>query len=146
MSGAAPFEFLEDVTSDLCFVARGATLSAVFAAAAEALLAATLEDPTALRETERRPLELSEPDLELLLLAFLNELVFLRDARQLLLRPRELRVDTAPGGARLRAELAGEPIDPSRHRLLADVKAATAHGLKLAFEGGRFQATVTLDV
>jgi SHS2 domain-containing protein len=146
MSGGPPFEFLEDVTSDLCFVARGGSLSAVFAAAAEALLAATLEEPAALRETERRRLELKEPDLELLLLAFLNELVFLRDARQLLLRPRELRVETEPAGARLRAELVGERIDPSRHRLLADVKAATAHGLKLAFEEGRFRATVTLDV
>jgi len=141
-----PFEFLEDVTSDLCFVARGGSLSAVFAAAAEALLAATLEEPAALRETERRRLELTEPDLELLLLAFLNELVFLRDARQLLLRPRELWVETEPAGARLRAELVGERIDPGRHRLLADVKAATAHGLKLAFEEGRFRATVTLDV
>ena len=101
MSGAPAFEFVEDVTSDLCFVARGDTLPAVFSAAAAALLEATVEEPAALRETEVRRLELAEPDLELLLLAFLNELIFLRDAQQLLLRPRELRVESAPGEARL---------------------------------------------
>ena len=146
MSGAPAFEFLEDVTSDLCFVARGDSLPAVFSAAAAALLEATVEEPAALRETEVRRLELTEPDLELLLLAFLNELIFLRDAQQLLLRPRELRVESAPGEARLRAELVGERIDPSRHGLAGDVKAATAHGLKLARANGGFRATVTLDV
>jgi SHS2 domain-containing protein len=146
MSGAQPFEFVDDVTSDLSFVAHGATLADVYSAAAAALLEATLEDPGALREIEVRPLELTEPDRELLLLAFLNELVYLRDAERLLLRPRRLEVETAPGEARLRAELAGERIDRSRHRLAADVKAATAHGLHVSGERGGYRATVTLDV
>jgi SHS2 domain-containing protein len=144
--GAAAFEFLEDVTSDLCFVARGDTLPAVFSAAAEALLDASVEEPETLRAAEVRRIELVEPDLELLLLRLLNELVYLRDAEALLLRPRELRVEQAPGEARLVAELVGERIDPARHRLLSDVKAATAHGLALVREGHRFRATVTLDV
>jgi SHS2 domain-containing protein len=145
MSGA-PFEFLDDVTSDLCFEARGATLRDVFAAAAEALLDATVEQRERLGEAERHRVELVEPDLELLLLRFLNELIYLRDARGLLLRPRELAVEEGPGGARLVAELAGERLDPARHHLLCDVKAATAHGLALAREAGGFRATVTLDV
>ncbi len=146
MSAAADFEFVEDVTSDLSFVARGETLPAVFSAAAAALLDATMEEPETLGEAERRQLELVEPDLELLLLRFLNELVYLRDAEALLLRPRALRVEEAPGSAWLTAELAGERIDPTRHRLAADVKAATAHGLALARAEGGYRATVTLDV
>ena len=146
MSGAPEFEFVDEVTSDLSFVARGDTLPAVFAAAAEALLDATLEDPGALGETETRHLELAEPDLELLLLRFLNELVYLRDAEALLLRPRELRVETRDGEAELEAELVGEGLDRSRHRLLGDVKAATAHGLALAHGEDGFRASVTLDV
>ncbi len=146
MSGATDFEFVEDVTSDLSFVARGETLPAVFAAAAAALLDATLEEPETLREAEVRRLALVEPDLELLLLRFLNELVYLRDAEALLLRPRGLRVELAPGEARLTAELVGERIDPTRHRLALDVKAATAHGLALARGEGGYRATVTLDV
>lgn len=145
MSGPE-FEFVEDVTSDLCFVARGDTLPEVFCAAAEALLDATLEAPEALCDAEVRKLDLAEPDLELLLLRFLNELVYLRDAEALLLRPRALRVAEGPGGARLEAELAGERVDPKRHRLVTDVKAATAHGLELARSEKGFRATVTLDV
>jgi SHS2 domain-containing protein len=139
------FDFVEDVTSDLRFVARGDSLQAVFAAAADALLAATLEEPASLRDAVRRSLDLAEPDRELLLLRFLNELIFLRDAEQLLLRARHVEVST-DGGAQLSAELGGEPIDRRRHRLLADVKAATAHGLYVRGEGSRWEAQVTLDV
>jgi SHS2 domain-containing protein len=146
MSDAADFAFVEDVTSDLSFVAHGDTLPAVFSAAAAALLAATVAEPEALGQEELRLVELVEPDLELLLLRFLNELVYLRDAQALLLRPRALRVDLRAGEARLTAELVGERVDPTRHRLTADVKAATAHGLKLAREKDGFRATVTLDV
>lgn len=146
MSGDGRFEFVEDVTSDLSFVAHGTTLPEVFAAAAAALLEATLEQPETLGETELRRLELSEPDLELLLLAFLNELVYLRDAEGLLLRPRRLAVEAGEAGARLACDLVGERIDRSRHRLVADVKAATAHGLRLDREPGGFRAAVTLDV
>ena len=145
-TGSAAFEFLEDVTSDLCFAARGATLPEVFTAAAEALLAATVEEREALGSAERRRLELAEPDLELLLLRFLNELIYLRDAEGLLLWPREIRVETARNETGLVAELVGERFDPARHHLRADVKAATAHGLALTREAGRFRATVTLDV
>jgi SHS2 domain-containing protein len=145
-AGATEFEFLDEVTSDLCFVARGASLPDVFAAAAEALLDATVEHRETLGSVEVRQLELGEPDLELLLIRFLNELIYLRDAQALLLRPRELRVEAGPSEARLVAELVGERLDPARHHLRSDVKAATTHGLALAREGDRFRATVTLDV
>jgi len=146
MSEGPTFEFVEDVTSDLSFVARGATLAEAFAAAAAALLDATVEEPDALRELELRRVDLVEPDVELLLLAFLNELIYLRDAQALLLRPRRLEVEVAEGEARVIGELAGERIDPTRHQLATDVKAATAYGLRLVRENGGFRATVTLDV
>ena len=139
------FAFIEGATSDITFEARGATPPALFAAAAEALLAATLANPTAVEERMREPLSLAEPDLELLLLRFLNELVFLRDARGLLLRAGRLAIENGDE-ARLEGELAGEPIDRSRHLLEADVKAATAHGLTVVRDGGGWRATVTLDV
>jgi SHS2 domain-containing protein len=143
---AADFEFVDDVTSDLSFVARGRSLPAVFAAAAAALLDATIEGQEALAATERRRLELEEPDLELLLLRFLNELIYWRDAEQLLLRPESLRI-TRNGAARLEARLAGERIDRRRHCLEGEVKAATAHGLRVRTGGqGGWEAEVTLDV
>jgi SHS2 domain-containing protein len=142
---AAAFEFVDAVTSDLAFVARGATPGEAFAAAAQALLAATVEDPERVAEREVRRLELAEPDLDLLLLRFLNELVYLKDAELLLLRPRAVRVSLDPE-PHLEAELAGERIDARRHRLAADVKAATAHGLSVARTPGGWEARATLDV
>jgi len=145
MSAGADFEFVEGATSDLAFVARGATPEAAIAAAAEALLAATVENPAAVARTEIRQIELEEPGLELALLRFLNELVYLRDAEELLLHPTRVRLVPGPR-LRLSAELAGERIDRTRHRLLADVKAATAHGLALEPTARGFEARVTLDV
>lgn len=142
---APGFEFVEGATGDLAFEARADSLPALFAAAAEALLSATVSNPDAVEARRREPLRLAEPDLELLLLRFLNELIFLRDARGLLLRAGSLAVQLE-GEARLEGELAGEPIDRARHRLEADVKAATAHRLRVGREGGGWRASVTLDV
>jgi len=139
------FEYLDAVTSDLCVKLSGDTLEDVFAALAEALLAATVLHPEAVRATCRRSLELDAPDLERLLVRFANELIFARDADGLLLRAERLRIDT-DGRARVRAELAGERLDPPRHGAGADVKAATPHGLALARTDGGFEAQVTFDV
>jgi SHS2 domain-containing protein len=143
MSGS--FRFVEGATSDLAFQASGDSLGDVFAAAAEALLAATLERPEAVEPRLTRRLRLVDDDAELLLLRFLNELVYLRDAEGLALRPTRVSC-VGEGRLELTAELAGEPLDPARHALACDVKAATAHGLALVRAGGGWQASVTLDV
>jgi SHS2 domain-containing protein len=139
-------EFVDDVTSDLAFVARGETPEAAFTAAADALLAATVVNPEAVEARLEWHLELVEPDLELLLLAFLNELVFLRDARGWLLRVAEAHIASQNGEASLRARMVGEPLDAARHRRAAEVKAATAHGLRVAPARDGWEIGVTLDV
>ena len=144
-ASAGRFEFVSGATSDLSFVAHGETLEALFGAAAEALLAATLANPADVAGRECEPIRLVEPDLELLLLGFLNELVFLRDARGLLLHAGPLQIEH-DGEARLEGELRGERIDRARHHLEADVKAATAHGLSVERSGAGWRASVTLDV
>jgi SHS2 domain-containing protein len=139
------FEFVEGATSDLFFVAQGPTVEAAFAAAGQAFLAATVEEPEAVERRERRSLELEEPDLDLLLVGFLNELVYLRDAEELLLHPEKVEI-IWDGSVQLRADLSGERIDRRRHALASDVKAATAHGLRVAKTTDGWTATATLDV
>jgi SHS2 domain-containing protein len=145
MRDAGRYEFNEAVTSDLSFVARGDRIEAVFAAAAEALLHATVDEPARVAPRQQRKLELEEPDPELLLLRFLNELIYLRDAEGLLLRVAELAIST-DGGARLEAELVGEPIDELRHGRACEVKAATAYDLQVRGTEKGWEARVTLDV
>jgi SHS2 domain-containing protein len=142
---APHFEFVEGATSDLAFEASGASLAEVFRAAGEALLAATVERPEAVAPRAVRWLHLVDTDRELLLLRFLNELIYLRDAEGLVLRP--TRVTCRSDGAfELSAELAGEPLDRMRHGAASEVKAATAHELSLLRVGETWQARVTLDV
>jgi SHS2 domain-containing protein len=145
MSLTRGFELVEGATADATFVARGADLAELFAAASEALLAVSLEAPERVAERECIPLALEEPDLDLLLLRFLSELVFLRDARKLLLRAGALHVTAGPP-ARLRGELRGERFDAARHRLVHDVKAATAYGMHVERTGDGYQVRVTLDI
>jgi SHS2 domain-containing protein len=143
--GASDFEFVEGATGDLAFVARGPTPEAMFAAAAEALLAATVEDPERVGGAVRRPVSLEEADLDLLLLRWLDELIWRRDAEQLLARAGRLSVRREGESWRLEGELQGEPMGPG-HRLRTDVKAATAHGLRVGEVGTGWEARVTLDV
>lgn len=146
MSAPLGIEFKDDVTSDVSFVARGRSIEQAFARAAEALLQLTIENPAAVEDRIERMVELEEPDPELLLLAFLGELVFLRDARGWLLRPRDLEIELEPGRARLRGRLVGDVLDLLRHQRGADVKAVTAHGLRVTEHGGLWEIAVTLDV
>ena len=150
MSEEPDYEFVEGATSDVSFVAWGETREEVFAAAAEALLAATVEEPALVGGDVARHLVrhvvLEEEDPELLLLRFLNELVYLRDAEGLLLRAREVRLSHATGGHRLEVDLVGERWSPERHESTVEVKAATAHGLALRKAKDRWEASVTLDV
>lgn len=145
MSSASGFEFVEGATSDLAFQAHGPTAETVFVAAGEAFLAATVEKPETVGRHERRPVVLEERDLELLLLGFLNELVYLRDAEELLLHPEHVEI-IWNDSVQLKVDLVGERIDRRRHTLASDVKAATAHGLRVAKTTDGWTATVTLDV
>jgi SHS2 domain-containing protein len=82
----------------------------------------------------------------MLLFSFLQELIFYKDARRLLLHANQVRIEEREGLFRLEASLSGEQINASRHRLLVDVKAVTLHRFKLQFENGLWQAVVVLDV
>lgn len=145
MSARTRFEFVEGATGDLTFVALGPTVETAFAGAGEALLAATVEEPKTVERREHRSVVFEEPDLELLLVRFLNELVYLRDAEELLLHPERVEI-VWDDPVKLRADLAGERIDRRRHALASDVKAATAHGLRVAKTTDGWTATATLDV
>jgi len=142
-----PYLFLEDIaTADVAFTAWGETREELFRAAAEALLATMVNEPSAVEPCQEQAIRLEQPELDLLLFSFLNELIFFKDARCLLLRVGSLRIEERDGDYSLEAEMTGERIDPLRHRLLVDVKAATLHRLSVAYVDRTWQGTVVLDV
>jgi SHS2 domain-containing protein len=142
-----PYRFLEDqFTADVGFVASGSTLDECFSAAAEATLEVMLANPQSLQPRERRTAHVESESLDLALLRFLEELVYYKDAEQLLLRPTRIAVTQRDGRWVVDGGLEGEPIDASRHELCADVKAVTLHRLEVRRVNGGWEATVVLDI
>jgi SHS2 domain-containing protein len=142
-----PYTYLEDIAiADIAFQATGKTLEEVFAAAADATVNVMVEDLATIREQERIPLILENEALDLLLFDFLNEFVYLKDAKGLLLRSRTIRVGRQDSRFTLSAELYGEQLDPLRHPLRADVKAVTLHRFNLRQTDDGWEATVVLDI
>jgi len=142
------YRFLDGLSvGDMAFEATGSTADELFADAWEAALRVMIEEPSALEPRARRVIELESESLEYLLVDFLQELLFYKDAEGLLLRLLTCRISQGNGQFRLSAEAAGEPVAPQRHKLGTDVKAVTYHHLSVQrhAEGG-WRATVILDV
>lgn len=139
---AAPAFRILDHPADLGIEARGNTLEEAFEAAAGGLLS-VIVDPGSVAPRETRAVRLPASDDERLLVRWLGEVLFLVDAGGFL--PARFRVAVPPDGG-LEAEVRGEPIDRSRHRLRVDVKAVTYHGIAVRREAGGCSVTVYLDV
>jgi SHS2 domain-containing protein len=82
----------------------------------------------------------------MLLFDFLQELIYFKDARRLLLRARETQIDQKGEAYFLKAKVAGERLDDARHQQRADVKAVTLHGFSVKEYDGGWKARVLLDI
>src|SRR5438128_4964578 len=119
-----PFRFLEDIAlADVAVEVVAPTLEALFASAAEALLQIQVDDIESVRPRDKQTLKVSHAQIDMLLYRFLQELVFLKDSKHLLLRPEQITIETHPHGNQLKATMGGEPLDPARHKQGVDVKA-----------------------
>jgi SHS2 domain-containing protein len=141
------FRYVEDVAiADVAFEAWGSTLAEMFTAASEATIQVMVAESASVAPRVRREVRLEAEAIDLLLFELLQELIFYKDAEQLLLRLLEANVEERGDGWTLSAVLGGEPINPSRHELLVDVKAVTLHRFLVEpFEGG-WKAFVILDI
>ena len=142
-----PFEYLDDVaTSDVAFQAWGETVEELFVAAADAVMNVMVEDLETIAPRQHRIITAAAPDHEMLLFELLQELIFYKDAEQLLLRVNGVSISVAAQGLTLRADAAGEMLDPGRHDLGVDVKAVTMHRYKVEQNDRGWQAMVILDI
>ena len=142
-----PYRYRGDIAhADAAFDAWGETLEELFRSAAEATLGVMIDDPASVYPKESVRLRLAEQNTEMLLFELLNQIIFYKDARRLLLFPGELTIQETETCSRLRGTLVGEEIDPSRHRLDTDVKAVTMHRFALERVAEGWRATVVLDV
>jgi len=144
-----PFQYRGDIAhADIAFDAWGATPEELFRGAAEATIQVMVEDLTAISPVEAVDISLVQEDAEMLLFDFLNELIFYKDARRLLLLPAQLKITPLKEGAgyELQSTLQGEVITVGRHRLNTDVKAVTMLRFSVTRVAEEWRATVVLDV
>lgn len=142
------FRFLEDIAlADSAFEARGDTPSELFRAAAQAVIE-TMVAPETVTPTLTKPISRHDRSLENLLFDWLADIVYLKDAEGLVFRDAACTVDKdgASGDWQMNAVLTGEPIDPARHDLRADIKAITKHQYTVRQESGAWIATVVMDI
>jgi len=128
-------------TADVGIIARGASLSQTFTNAARALFS-IITELDSVAEVLHRDTELAAPDRESLLVAWLNELIYLFDTENVLFRRFEI---TELNNTRLKARSYGEKVDKSKHELKTGVKAATYHMLRID-KGNGYQAQVLFDI
>jgi SHS2 domain-containing protein len=128
-----PYTFL-DHTADVAVELTASSAAALFADAAVAF-ADTLIDLDAIRETTSRTITVSAPELDLLLLDWLGELLFAFEAQNLLVRRADVNLAGEPGAYTLDATIHGETLDPLRHGIKVLIKAVTYHGLAVEQRG-----------
>jgi SHS2 domain-containing protein len=142
-----PFRYREDIaTADVAFEAWGETREELFISCSAALLGTMTAAPEEVARQEGLAIRLEHEELDLLLWSFLQELIFYKDARRLLLHADRVRIEERDGLFSLEAVVSGEQIDAGRHRLLVDVKAVTLHRLQVAFRDSLWRSVVVLDV
>lgn len=142
-----PYRYLEGLTmADIAFEASGKTLEELFISAADAMMCTQIQDLKMIKAKEEKAFALKAGDVERLLHDFLQELIFFKDAEQLLFKEYKLEVKKIRDGISLDAICKGEKLDQKRHNLLVDVKAVSWHKFKVEKTEDGWKAIVIIDV
>lgn len=142
-----PYQFRGDIAhSDVAFDAWGKSIEELFTEAAKATMQVMVEELSGIAQSETIDVKLDQTSEEMLLFDFLNELIFYKDAKRLLLLPTRLSIQKSGDGCSLQGTLKGEEIDPGKHKLDTDVKAVTMLRFALTQVQEGWRATVVLDV
>lgn len=129
-------------TADIGIEVEAEDLPTLFAGAASCMFGLVVDTGT-VRPEESVDVRLEGADLQELLFKWLNELIYILDARSLLLS--RFAVERI-GEDGLEATVLGERVDPGRHEIREEIKAATYHEMVVENRGDRWFARVILDV
>lgn len=117
-----------------------------FAAGALGLLE-IMAEPSSVKPVRKSVVEVDGNDIGALFVSWLNELLFLRDTKDMLFSSFDVHIERARKGRYvLKASARGEPLDPVRHNLKTEVKAATFSGLRYGEEEGECYVQCLLDL
>jgi SHS2 domain-containing protein len=142
-----PYRFLEDTAiADIAFEATGKSLEELFQSAADAVINVMISDINTIALKESRSFQEKNAEIDLLLFDFLQEVIFYKDSKQLLLRAQKVNIQRVEGEYQLSAVLKGEFLDPQKHEQRVDVKAVTLHQFYIKEVPQGWLAHVILDI
>lgn len=137
-----PFKFNEDVAiADIAVEVWANTIEDLFKDSALAVSEVMVDTGTVEPRIERG-VTLSSDSIEMLLFDFLSEVVYFKDAEQLLFSKFEVEIIDS----NLRGKFWGEEINREKHVLRIDVKAVTLYRFNVRNENGVWRAEFVLDI
>ncbi len=134
------YRFIDDLTSDVMFEAKGKDLKEVFENAAEAMFTVICQLEK-VGQKESREVEVTGRDQADLLFNWLQELIALVDIEGMFFSGFEVK---EIGPRKLKATVRGEPVTPEKGETV--VKALTYYGFSLRENKEGFVARVSLDI
>lgn len=106
-------------------------------------LSAVVADLSKIVPRENVEVRCDAPDLELLLMSWLNRVIYEMSVRRMLFSQFRVLIS----GLSLTGTLSGEHVDPDRHEIAVEAKGATVTGLRVAQQtDGRWVAQCVIDV
>ncbi len=138
------FEWVEH-PSDIGFRAYGRDLAEAFENAALALFEVMI-DAGKVEPQQEVKVELDAEDQEALLYDWLDRLIYLRDAENLVMSKFKVSISGTKGGLKLSAKIWGERFDPTKHSGRTAVKAMTYHMMEIKQEKGIWSVQAVVDI
>src|SRR3989344_3742884 len=140
-----PYKMLEDIAiADIAFEATGKTMEEVFESCAIAFsdISANVKK---IQSKIKKEIKLSAGMIEDLLYNFLSELIYLKDAEQLLFAKYEVKIKQTKN-YELVVTAYGQNLNEIKKELKDDVKAVTMHMFEIKQTEKGWRAQVILDI
>ena len=141
------FEFRPDIAlSDCAFYAYGKDVGDLIVNACQAVTEAMVSREK-IEAKEEVSFETQADSLEDLLYKVLDEIIYLKDSKQLVLGHFEIKkLEKKRKAYSISMKLGGEKIDHKKHESHSDVKAVTYHQFEVKKTPTGYRASVILDV
>ena len=143
--------------ADVAFDASAKTLEKLFVECAKAVTNTMVKDLKTVKQSKKVTVTVEADSVENLLFNFLNEIVFYKDAKQLLFSGYKIKINSSEGSKELHktktgetfslfSTFSGEKLNMKKHDLIVDVKAITMHLFEVKHLRNEWTARVVLDI
>ena len=141
------YKYLPEISiADIAFEAWGFSLNELFESAAAATTNVMVKELKSIKHKKKISIKIEAKTVEKLLFNFIDDIIFYKDAKQLIFSKYKIAIKESKGLFILKAVFSGEKLNMKKHELIVDVKAVTMHHFEIKQEKGKWKAIVVLDI